>query len=86
MILFFLRILFVFTPVNYLNLGAICLSVTQTVEQLLINSLWTRRVNTISIQCCFSHPSKDALYGFFYGSALTKYLGNKLGISVRIQT
>lgn len=35
-------------------------------------------VDSRSIQCCFSHPSKDALYGFFNGTALTKYMVNKL--------
>lgn len=35
--------------------------------------LWSGRVNSISISVVF-FPSKDALYGFFYGTALTKYI------------
>lgn len=46
--------------------------------------LWSGRVNSISISVVF-FPSKDALYGFFYGTALTKYMRRKLCNSVSFQ-
>jgi len=49
------------------------------------NCLWilcAERVDRISIQCCFSHPSKDALYGSLSRPAVATYLVNKLSNSV----
>lgn len=40
-------------------------------------SSWAEPAISISFSVVYPiHPSKDALYGFFYGSALTKYLLN----------
>lgn len=50
-------------------------------------SLWAEPADSISFSVVYPiHPSKDALYGFFYGSAaLTKYLLNVFSSIVKFE-